>query len=69
MQWHSCTESGGVTIPGSVPELWRCGTEGHGYGGGLGLEPNDSMILELYANPIACSHLTLYPTKHRLSQT
>ena len=21
---------GGVTIPAGVPELWRCGTEGHG---------------------------------------
>ena len=27
---------GGVTIPGGVQELWRCGTEGHGlwHGGG-----------------------------------
>ena len=23
-------EGGGVTIPGGVPELWRCGTEGRG---------------------------------------
>mgnify|MGYP001855422792 CR=1 FL=1 len=23
-------ESGGLTISGGVPELWRCGTEGHG---------------------------------------
>jgi len=22
--------SGGVTVPGSVQELWRCGTKGHG---------------------------------------
>jgi len=29
-QWHSCTGSGGVTIPGGVPELWGCGTEGCG---------------------------------------
>ena len=28
MHWHSCSGSGGVTIPGGVPELWRCGTEG-----------------------------------------
>jgi len=21
---------GGVTIPGGVQEMWRCGTEGHG---------------------------------------
>ena len=21
---------GGVTVPGGVPELWRCGTEGRG---------------------------------------
>jgi len=25
-----CSGSGGVTVPGDVPELWRCGTEGHG---------------------------------------
>ena len=30
MQWHSCPGRGGVTIPGGVPELWVCGTEGHG---------------------------------------
>jgi len=39
MQWHSCTESGGVTIPGGAPELWGCGTEGWGRwarGGGVG---------------------------------
>ena len=32
---------GGVTVPGGVPELWGCGTEGCGYGhggGGLGLD-------------------------------
>ena len=27
----------GVTVPGGVPELWGCGTEGRGYGhGGVG---------------------------------
>jgi len=31
MQWHNCPGSwGGVTVPGSVPEPWRCGTEGGG---------------------------------------
>ena len=30
MQWHSCPGSGGVTVPGGVQELWRCGTEGRG---------------------------------------
>jgi len=29
-QWHSCPGSGGVTVPGGVSELWRCGTEGCG---------------------------------------
>ena len=32
--------SGGVTIPGGVPEPCRCGTEGHGHSGlrlGLGV--------------------------------
>ena len=30
LQWHSCPWSGGVTIPGGVPEPWKCGTEGCG---------------------------------------
>ena len=35
MHWHSCTGSGGVTVPGGVQELWRCGSEGRvcGHGG------------------------------------
>ena len=40
LQWHSCLWSGVVTIPGGVPEPWRCGTEGRGqwaWWGGLGL--------------------------------
>ena len=28
-QWHSCPGSGGVTVPGGVPEPWGCGTEGY----------------------------------------
>jgi len=27
----------GVTVPGGVPEPWRCGTWGHGQWDGLGL--------------------------------
>jgi len=41
---------GGVTVPGSVPEPWRCGTDmvtGHG-GDGLGL---DWMTLEVFFLP------------------
>ena len=41
---------GGVTVPGGVPEPWRCGTEGRGqwaWWDGLGL---DWMILELFSN-------------------
>ena len=36
MHWRSCTGSGGVTVPGGVPEPLGCGTEGRvcGYGGG-----------------------------------
>jgi len=35
--WHSCPWSGGGTVPGGVPELWECGTEGCDYGhGGMG---------------------------------
>jgi len=29
MQWHSCPESGGVTVPGGV-QSHGCGTEGCG---------------------------------------
>jgi len=49
MQWHS-SPGGGVTFLGGVPELWRCGTEGHGqwvWWGGLGLELE---ILEQFFN-------------------
>jgi len=28
LQWHIAKGGGGVTVPGGVPELWRCGTEG-----------------------------------------
>ena len=43
LHWHSCPGVvDGVTIPGGVPEPWRCGTEGCGHwtrwaGLGLGL--------------------------------
>ena len=33
LRWHSCPWSGGVTVPGGVPEPWGCGTEGRGHGG------------------------------------
>ena len=42
--------SGGVTIAGGVPELWGCGTEGHGqwaWWDGLGL---DVVILDSNLN-------------------
>ena len=51
---------GGVTVPGGVPEPWRCGSEGRGQWaqwGGLGLDLGilevssnlgDSMILGFY---------------------
>jgi len=44
-----CPGSGGVTIPGGVPDLWRCGMEEHGqwaWWGGLGL---DMVILEVFS--------------------
>jgi len=28
LQWHSCPGSGGVTVPGGVPELWAMGMGG-----------------------------------------
>jgi len=43
LRWHSCPGVvDGVTIPGGVPEPWKCGTEGCGHwagwaGLGLGL--------------------------------
>ena len=41
---------GGVTVPGGVQELWRCGTEGRGYGhSGGGLEL-DLVILAVLTN-------------------
>ena len=39
--WPCCPGDGGVTVPGGVPEPWRCGTEERGQWarwGGLGLE-------------------------------
>ena len=58
LRWHSCPGVvDGVPIPGGVPELRRCGTEGCGQWarrGGLGLglgisegfsNPSDSVIL------------------------
>ena len=41
---------GGVTVPGGVPDQWRCGTEGRGqwaWWDGLGL---DLRILEVFFN-------------------
>ena len=32
MQWHSCPGSGGVTVPGGVPEPGAVGTVGVGWG-------------------------------------
>jgi len=46
-QWHSCLESGGVTIPGGVLESWGCGTEGGGQWGLVGL---DLVVLEVFPN-------------------
>jgi len=48
MQWHSWPGCSGVTVPGGVHELWRCGTEGRGqwaWRGGIGLgDPNDEFL-------------------------
>lgn len=44
MQWHRCPGGGGVTLQGSVEELWRCGPEGCGQWalwGGLRLESKE----------------------------
>jgi len=61
MQWHSCPGSGGVTVPGGVPEPWRCGTEGRGqwaWWDGLGL---DLGILAVFSNCSDSVTLQLYP--------
>ena len=45
-----CPGSGGVTVPGGVPELWGCGTEGRwqwAWWGGLGLILG---IVEIFSN-------------------
>lgn len=34
MQWYSHQGSSGIIVPSGVPELWGCGTEGHGDGHG-----------------------------------
>jgi len=42
---------GGVTVPRSVPELWRCGTEGYGLWPVLGMGWwLDLVILEVFSN-------------------
>ena len=56
-QWHSCPGSGGVTVPGGVPEPWGCGNvalqgTGSGHGGG-GLELDFVIFFSiLYASVI-----------------
>ena len=48
--------SGGVTVPGGVQGPCRCGTEGHGLVGMVGMSHDemmgqlDSMILEVFSN-------------------
>ena len=55
MRAMRCGEAGGLsqggsgtTVPGGVQELWRCGTEGCGHGGGgLGV---DYKLLQVFSN-------------------
>ena len=69
MQWHSCPGSGGVTIPGGVPEPWRCGTEGRGYGhggGGLGSDLEISVLFStLNDSVILVSQFHTSPDPHQ----
>ena len=66
IHWHGLSREvvPGVTIPGGVQELWRCGTEGYALVGNIGgrwmvgqddhkglSNLNDSMILK---NPKCC---------------
>ena len=37
---------GGLTVPGGAPELWRCGTEGHG----LWAWWDELVTLEVFSN-------------------
>ena len=58
MQWHSCTGSGAVTVPGGVPEPWRCGTEGCGcwaWWGGLGLDLEISEVFSSLSDSVLSS--------------
>ena len=42
---------GGVTVPGGVQEMWRCGTEGHSSLGRVGVDQQlDWMILAVLSN-------------------
>lgn len=61
-QWYSCPRSGGVTVPGGVPEPWRCGTEGlsSGYGGsGLGLDLGILVVFFSLNGPMSPYHGSL----------
>ena len=52
LQWHSCPCGGGVTIPGGVPEPWRCGTEECGHGGVVGVgDPRGLFQPERFYDP------------------
>lgn len=46
--------SGGVTVPGGAPELWRCGTSGHAPVGRVGWVDSQTVILEVFANRNDC---------------
>jgi len=65
--WHCCPGSGGVTVPEGVPELWRCGTEGHGWGhGGMGWAwrsspTSDSMNSLTQGSKMLLAPLALWP--------
>ena len=68
MQWHSCTGSGAVTVPGGVPEPWRCGTERCGcwaWWGGLGL---DLEISEVFSSLSDSKVINSYPSVDILLQ-
>ena len=72
---------GGVSIPGGVPELWRCGTEGRGQWAILVVGRQlDWMSLEVFSNfndsvrsqcphPHTCRQLTLRQLCHDESST
>ena len=43
----------GITVPGSVQEMWRCGIEGHGVEGMVKMgQQLDQIMLVIFSNTV-----------------